>query len=261
MIEASFDPKKTNAASVAGAVQYDTGQRLRLRGLPTPDELAEKDDFLSGDVVTVQVQYAYEGDSQTEARLASYDEGEDCWTVAVPDTYLTKSYPVGFFVYVGYGATEDSQRSKTMYTGAFTPKGRPAPSDQVTPEQINAWDALVAEVQLAVSAVNTAASNANAAANSANAAVSAANAATEKANEAYDKISKYEMDSVKSVNNKKPDGAGNVDVKVGVAGAGEGHIPVFDANGDIVSSGKSLYAFTRATMTLSGTTLTITTVS
>lgn len=62
---------------------------------------------------------------------------------------------------------------------------------------------------------------------------------------------------VTSVNGK----TGDVTVKVGVAGATEGHLPVFNANGDIVSSGKSLWDFTRATMSLSGTTLTITTVS
>ena len=62
---------------------------------------------------------------------------------------------------------------------------------------------------------------------------------------------------VTSVNGK----TGDVTVKVGVAGASEGHLPVFNANGDIVSSGKSLWDFTRATMSLSGTTLTITTVS
>lgn len=49
--------------------------------------------------------------------------------------------------------------------------------------------------------------------------------------------------------------------KIGVTGAQEGHVAVFNANGDIVSSGKSFWDFTRAKMTLSGTTLTITTVS
>ena len=164
MIEASYNPNKTNAAMVAGAYQYDTGQRLRLRGLPAPFELAEKDDFVSGDVVTVQVQFAYEGDSQTESRLATYEEDEDAWLVAVPDVYLQRSYPVGFFVYVGYGTDGEGARSKTMYTGTFKPTGRPSPGDQVTPDQKNAWDALVAEVNLAISATNTAASNANAAA-------------------------------------------------------------------------------------------------
>lgn len=153
---------------VAGAYQYDTGQRLRLRGLPAPFELAEKDDFVSGDVVTVQVQFAYEGDSQTESRLATYEEDEDAWLVAVPDVYLQRSYPVGFFVYVGYGADGEGARSKTMYTGTFKPTGRPAPGDQVTPDQKNAWDALVAEVNLALSAAATATSSANAAAATAN---------------------------------------------------------------------------------------------
>ena len=74
----------------------------------------------------------------------------------------------GQTVYVGYGADGESARSKTMYTGTFKPTGRPAPGDQVTPDQINAWDALVAEVNLAISATNTATSNANAAAAVAN---------------------------------------------------------------------------------------------
>ena len=49
--------------------------------------------------------------------------------------------------------------------------------------------------------------------------------------------------------------------KIGVVGAKEGHVAVFDSSGNIVSSGKSFWDFTRAKMTLSGTTLTITTVS
>lgn len=54
---------------------------------------------------------------------------------------------------------------------------------------------------------------------------------------------------------------GAVTVKVGVAGAKEGHVALFDANGNLVSSGKSFWDFTRAKMVLSGTTLTITTVA
>ena len=45
-----------------------------------------------------------------------------------------------------------------------------------------------------------------------------------------------------------------------VTGAAEGDVPVLDASGNLVSSGRSFWAFTRAKMTLSGTTLTITTV-
>lgn len=45
-----------------------------------------------------------------------------------------------------------------------------------------------------------------------------------------------------------------------VAGATAGDLPAFDSSGNLVSSGKSLSDFTQAKMTLSGTTLTITTV-
>ena len=65
MLEANFSPETSRGASVTGAVQYDSGQRLRLRGLPTPQELAVEDELLSGDSVSVQVQFAYRGDSQS----------------------------------------------------------------------------------------------------------------------------------------------------------------------------------------------------
>lgn len=163
MIHASFDDKSHKSAAIAGIYQYDTGQRLKMHGLPSPKELAEKDDFLSGDVVTVQAQYGFIGDSQTETRLASYDEASGCWTADIPDIYLTRSSTVKVFVYVGYGAAEGAGRSKTCYEGSFTPISRPAPGTQVTPGQANAWDELVAEVNLTLAKMNTATSGANAA--------------------------------------------------------------------------------------------------
>ena len=100
MIEANFELRTHKSAAIAGIYQYDTGQRLRMRGLPTPDELAEMDDFLTGDVATVQAQYGYAGDSQTETRIASYDGETGCWTADIPDVYLTRSSAVKVFVYV-----------------------------------------------------------------------------------------------------------------------------------------------------------------
>lgn len=164
MIEASFDGMHERSAAVSGAYQYDTGQRLRLYGLPSPDDLAMRDDFLSGDIVTVQTQYAYRGDSQTETRLAVYDEQAGVWTAAVPDTYLMRSADVHVYIYVGYGQTAEGMRAKTCYEAVFRPMGRPAPGTEVTPDQMNAWDALVAEVNLAIAGVNEAASSASAAA-------------------------------------------------------------------------------------------------
>lgn len=163
MIEANFESKTHKSAAIAGIYQYDTGQRLRMRGLPPPDELAEMDDFLTGDVATVQAQYGYAGDSQTETRIASYDEETGCWTADIPDVYLTRSSAVKVFVYVSYGATDGESRAKTCYEGSFTPISRPAPSTQVTPSQGNAWDALVTEINLTLSKINTAISEANAA--------------------------------------------------------------------------------------------------
>ena len=182
MIHASFDDKSHKSAAIGGIYQYDTGQRLRMHGLPTPQELAERDDFLSGDTVTVQAQYGFVGDSQTETRLASYEEESGCWTADIPDIYLTRSSTVKVFVYVGYGAAEGMGRSKTCYEGSFTPISRPAPGTQVTPGQANAWDELVAEVNLTLAKMNTATSNTNAATEEASRATEAANTATKNAN-------------------------------------------------------------------------------
>lgn len=183
MIEASFDMQGRSAAA-AGAYQYDTGQRIRLHGLPSPEELAQMDDFIEGDVVTVQAQYGFVGDSQTEMRLAAYDEYAGVWTAQVPDAYLQRSEDVHLYVYVGYGETAEKSRAKTMYEAVFRPIGRPAPGDAVTPDQVNAWNALVQEINLAVSGANAAESSANAAAGSANTAAEAAQTAAKAANEA-----------------------------------------------------------------------------
>lgn len=183
MIEASFDAQGRSAAA-SGAYQYDTGQRIRLHGLPAPEEMAEMDDFIEGDVVTVQVQYGYAGDSQTEMRLAAYDAYAGIWTAQVPDVYLRRSEDVHLYVYVSYGETEEKSRAKTMYEAVFRPIGRPAPNEAVTPDQVNAWNALVQEINLAISDTNTAQSGANAAANTAATAAETAREAAKGAQEA-----------------------------------------------------------------------------
>lgn len=181
MIEASFEAEKSNKAAVRGAYQYDTGQRLRMYGLPTPDELAQKDDFISGSTVAVQVQYGFLGDEQTETRLALYEAEKKTWLAEIPDLYMTENVPVHVYVYVSYGGTKEASRSKTCYEAVFTPEGRPAPSSHVTPAQVNAWDALVREINLTLAAVNMAESGANAAAAAADTARIAAEQAAEKA--------------------------------------------------------------------------------
>lgn len=167
MIEASFDGAAARSTAVSGAYQYDTGQRLKMYGLPSPQELEERDDFLSGDTVAVQAQYGFMGDSQTEARIAQWNEMEGAWVAEIPDVYLRRNADVHVYVYVSYGQTETGMRTKTCYEAVFRPTGRPAPGEEVTPDQTNAWDALVTEINLAIMNVNTAASGASAAATAA----------------------------------------------------------------------------------------------
>ena len=180
MIDASFD-RHSRSAAVSGIYQYDTGQRMRLRGLPSPEELLEKDALLSGDAVTVQAQFAYEGDSQTEPRLAAWDEDMQAWLVDIPDAYLTRSETVRVYVEVYYGADENGARTKTMYEGVFRPISRPASNDTATDDQLSAWETLAAEVDLVLSTAGPAQQNAVSQAESA---VAAANAAQDSADNA-----------------------------------------------------------------------------
>ena len=182
MIDASFD-RHSRSAAVSGIYQYDTGQRMRLRGLPSPEELLEKDALLSGEAVTVQAQFGYDGDSQTEPRLAAWDEDLYAWLVDIPDAYLTRSETVRVFVEVYYGADENGARTKTMYEGVFRPISRPASNDTATEDQLSAWAALAAEVDLVLSTAAPAQQNAVSQAESA---VAAANAAQDSADNAQE---------------------------------------------------------------------------
>lgn len=94
---------------------------------------------------------------------------------------------------------------------------------------------------------------AKSASDAANAAQSAADTAQSTANDAKSTASKGVEDASAAMAEAKK--------KIPtVNGATEGHVPVFDGSGNLKSSGKRFDNFTRATMSLSGTTLTITTV-
>lgn len=178
MIEASFD-RLSRRAAIDGAYQYDTGQRLRLSGLPSPDELAEEDDFLTGDMVTVQAHYGYDGDPQTESRLVQWDEDRFCWMSEIPDEYLTRNEPVNVYVYVYHGETEDETRAHTAYEGVFIPKYRPAPNNVASDDMLKQWAELEAEVDLVLSTMSAALENAATYTQNANEAAESANAAVE----------------------------------------------------------------------------------
>lgn len=151
MIKASFG-RNTRAASIAGAYQYDTGQRLLMHGLPGPDEFSAEDDFLSGDLAVVQAHFSRPGDSQSEMRLAIWDAQRRAWVAAVPDEYLTASEEIRVHVYVSHGAQDELTRGRTAYEGVFTPIARPAPFGVTTPEQEAEWKEKVIEIDMALAA-------------------------------------------------------------------------------------------------------------
>lgn len=189
MIDAIFD-RTSRQAAVSGAYQYDTGQRLRLLGLPSPDELLETDELLSGEAVTVQAQFAYEGDSQTEPRLAEWDDDRCAWIFSIPDDYLTRSENVRVLVEVYYGEGDTGARTKTMYEGVMRPISRPASFGTVTQEQLEAWATMEAEIELTLVSADTATvgakDRAQTAQESAQTADAAAKAALEAAQAAQD---------------------------------------------------------------------------
>lgn len=147
MIEAYFDGR---TALITGASQYDTGQRIRLNGLPSPEELGEADEFLSGDLVAVQAHFSYRGDAQAQVRLAQWDDENYCWVALIPDEYLTRSEEVNVHVVVSHGADSTGSRNKTRYEGVFTPTSRPAPNNVVSDDQLERWEDLKLEVDLAI---------------------------------------------------------------------------------------------------------------
>ena len=164
MIVASFDKTQNRTSAVSGAYQYDIGQRLVMHGLPSPQELAGRDDLLSGDLVTVQAQFSYKGDSQTEMRLAIWDEKRGVWLVDVPDEYLTRHRDVHVYVFCYYGSDEIGERAQTAYEATFRPISRPAPGGVVTEEQLRQWADLKAEIEISMSKVQNAVDGANEAA-------------------------------------------------------------------------------------------------
>lgn len=183
MIEASFD-RRSRWAAVTGAYQYDSGQRLVMRGLPSPDELTGEDDLLSGELPTVQAQFSYIGDSQSESRLALWDDWRGAWIAVIPDEYLTRHEDVAVHVSVYYGTDENGSRNKTMYEAVFCPISRPAPNDTVSDEQVAEWEAYETEIDLTLTSAQTAATNAKQAARTANEAAQAAGEAAQDAQDA-----------------------------------------------------------------------------
>lgn len=193
MINASFNGGKSRTTAISGAYQYDTGQRLVMHGLPSPEEFSGEDDFLSGDLAVVEVHFSRVGDSQSEMRLGIWDVDRKVWTAAVPDDYLSVSEEIQVHVYVSHGTLDEETRGKTAYEGVFTPIARPAPFGLTTPEQEEEWANKVVEIDLALVACGKAEENAKGVVDSTKLAALRAEKPTEEAEEAAE-VAETEID-------------------------------------------------------------------
>lgn len=173
MLTASFEPRVSRDTAVCGAWQYDTGQRLRMHGLPPPWELCAGDD--AGAVV--QVHYSRRGDAQSEQTLATWNDEAQAWIAPIPDDILTRAEPVRADIYVYYGEEDGTQRAGTLYTAVFTPRERSAPSDVVTQEQLGEWAAKQEDIDILLAAAEAAQARAQTQADSARLAAGGAYAA------------------------------------------------------------------------------------
>jgi len=139
----------------------------------------------------VQVHFGLKEDSQTQARLARWDEDSRCWLAAIPDEYLQTTESIYAYVYVSYGLDEEGNgRTKTMYELVFRPISRPAPNNVATIEQWEAWaikkeeiDLVIEELRAAQAGISAAQQNAQASAQEAAAAAKDAQSAMEDAQE------------------------------------------------------------------------------
>lgn len=237
MIKATFDRSARTAAGT-GATQYDAGQKIALYGIPQT---------LEG---TAEVQFAYAGDAKAETRNATYDKTLGAWVASVPNKYLTRSRAVNAYLYV----RADSETGRTVYTAVFTPTARAAPSDEVTEDETNAWGELVGQITEKLAEMDTAIGRANTAASS-------VGSVLEEAEGWESRLAQAESDAstAKNTATAAQNTANAAIPKVG--GATQGDIPTFNASGALADSGVKMSSFTRAKMTLSGTTLTITTVN
>lgn len=177
MIDVTFNGTDTVVSNVD---QYDFGQRVRIHGLPSPQDFEEYDDFIPGQTeIILEVHYYLGTDSQAICYHAQWDEENDCWMVDSPDELLEQCEPIYMAVYVKFS---ELLRAKTYYHASFTPIHRASPSDRATQIQIKTWTELQEEINDAITEIDTAISNSNGQTALANAATESANNAAAYAN-------------------------------------------------------------------------------
>ena len=117
----------TNQQVIEGVYQYDHGLSLRVYGVPTN--------------VTYQVQFGIRGGDTSVTMVPTISDG--AVVCVIPDTLLMQDREIACYLYY-----EDSNYGITVFEFSIPPTPRIQPATGTyTPEQISAYDALVAELQ------------------------------------------------------------------------------------------------------------------
>jgi hypothetical protein len=116
-----------------GPWQYDYGLVLEIQGLMNLPTLT-------------QVHFARKGSPTAEIRIGTYADG--VLAVSIPDIMLAQSAEFWAYVYL-----TDGESAQTIKGIQFYPNARPEPDDVITPDEQNAVDQLVAELNALIAAV------------------------------------------------------------------------------------------------------------
>ena len=121
--------------TVRGLYQYDHGLKLRVSGV-------------SG-AVAVQMQFSCTGQKSALTTVSTWDDDNDVLLADIPDVILMQPNPVYCYFYV-----EGEDSGVTVYEIVFPLLPRARPQDgSYTPAQIDNYDQLMAELQVALAKV------------------------------------------------------------------------------------------------------------
>lgn len=218
-----------NRYTVEPLYQWDVNQVLEIRGLSLP--------------VTPQIHFTNELMSAAIVRQSNMN-ASGVITVDIPNSLLQKPYKITVYVCIYENRTFESRHAIVIPM-----KARTRPADYTLSDNDGEVYSFL-ELENRISIMENKVANTTTQLDKAKQSLSEAVTACEEATEKTGDLSETVNSLSETVDSKMPN----------VSGATEGNIPVFDDAGNVADSGVSMSGFTRAKMTLSGTTLTITTV-
>lgn len=130
MIVVDFNHGQTNVMPSAMPYQWDRGQVLVMRGLPSAEG--------GSPWPSIEVHYGYKDEPNLYVRPAGYNPDRLYWVAEIPDSMFVRADPVYAYVYLHQGTDEENHliAAETAYTATWTPISRPAPPNIVTEDQV-----------------------------------------------------------------------------------------------------------------------------